>query len=69
MGQVVPIFSTRTDVEAAWEAYDAARLAELAAYRDDGSTPHDRFALSMASVRAHRKFTQLYERWPEEASC
>lgn len=69
MGQVVSIFATRADIEAAWEAYDAARIAELAAYQNEASAPPDRFALSMAVVRAHRDFTRLYNRWPEEASC
>ena len=69
MGRVLHLFATPADVERAWKEYDAARLAELAAYRDEASAPHDRFALSTAVVRAHREFVRVFDRWPEDAAC
>ena len=69
MAQVVPLFATRDDVERAWEAYDAAVLAERAAYADTASARHDRLSASLAVARTHREFTRLYNRWPVEESC
>ena len=59
---IVPLRPAQAELDAAWSAYDAARLHVEELYRDRESTPAARRAAVIEAERLHGEFRRLYSR-------
>jgi hypothetical protein len=63
MGQVLSFKPSETELQEAWEAFDAARINVERLYAwPVNSTPEQRFAACMTMNECHRRFTRLCAR-------
>lgn len=62
MGTVLSFKPQQQEVDAAWEAYDAAQRRVMDLYRDAASTADQRRLAVIEADRLHRTFRRLIER-------
>lgn len=60
--EIVRLRPEQADLDAAWSAYDAARLHVEQLYRNLDSTPAERRAAVIEAERLHGDFRRLYSR-------
>jgi len=62
MDNVIHLRPAQAELDAAWQAYDAARLRVESLYRDDASTPDQRRTAVIEANQLHSTFKRLCER-------
>lgn len=60
--EIIALRPAQAELDAAWAAYDAARLRVEELYRNPDSAPAERRAAVMEAERLHGEFRRLYAR-------
>jgi hypothetical protein len=60
--EIVTLRPAQAELDAAWAAYDAARLQVEELYRNPDSVPAERRAAVIEAERLHGEFRRLYAR-------